>query len=146
MTSTWNNAVIAVGLIVPLLSAGCSGGSPLTEETKRYITKDFIDPDAAQFRNIKPHGRCLTGEVNGKNRFGGYVGYHKFYYDPVTKSGAEEPEVISIIEITSEDYKKHNESVDSYLRNLGVCSKGEKGQEAFDASVRKRLAADKRAQ
>jgi hypothetical protein len=41
----------------------------------------LYDPDAAQFRNIKQPGDSpLTwcGEVNGKNRFGGRVGFQRF--------------------------------------------------------------------
>ena len=40
--------------------------------------KNLFDPDAAKFKNIK--GNC--GEINAKNKMGGYTGYRRFIYDP----------------------------------------------------------------
>lgn len=37
----------------------------------------LFDPEAAKFRNIK--GNC--GEINAKNKVGGYTGYRRFIYD-----------------------------------------------------------------
>lgn len=37
----------------------------------------LFDPEAAKFRNIK--GNC--GEINAKNKVGGYIGYRRFIYD-----------------------------------------------------------------
>ena len=39
-----------------------------------------FDPTSTQFRNQK--GNC--GEVNGKNRYGGYTGFKKYIYSPET--------------------------------------------------------------
>lgn len=39
--------------------------------------RNLFDPDAAKFRNIK--GNC--GEINAKNKVGGYTGYRRFIYD-----------------------------------------------------------------
>ncbi len=39
--------------------------------------RNLFDPDAAKFRNIK--GNC--GEINAKNKMGGYIGYKRFIYD-----------------------------------------------------------------
>ena len=38
------------------------------------------DPEAAKFRNIK--GNC--GEINAKNKIGGYTGYRRFIYNSET--------------------------------------------------------------
>lgn len=38
------------------------------------VKKELSDPESAQFRNQS--GFC--GELNSKNKFGGYVGFHKF--------------------------------------------------------------------
>ncbi|MHA7875108.1 MAG: hypothetical protein ACX938_06835 [Roseivivax sp.] len=64
---------------------------PLTTSQVRQIettvTRDFFDPAAAQFRDIRAvdvtlengeQERRVCGEVNGKNRMGGYVGYSMF--------------------------------------------------------------------
>src|SRR5690606_6630576 len=39
--------------------------------------RNLFDPEAAKFRNIK--GNC--GEINAKNKVGGYTGYRRFIYD-----------------------------------------------------------------
>ena len=50
------------------------------EGCKRAVAGQLIDPDSAKFRNNKkmPLGGCC-GEINGKNRFGAYVGFKKFH-------------------------------------------------------------------
>ncbi len=56
------------------------------ESLRRSVSMTLKDPDAAQFKWIpviadgpsgKPIGYC--GLVNGKNSYGGYVGYTRFY-------------------------------------------------------------------
>lgn len=53
-------------------------------ETKRLITKDFKDPESARFRSVQGYRLsnrelAVCGEVNGRNSYGAYVGYKKFY-------------------------------------------------------------------
>lgn len=48
--------------------------SSIEEKARRNL----FDPEAAKFRNIK--GNC--GEINAKNKMGGYTGYRRFIYDP----------------------------------------------------------------
>ncbi|MFD1786527.1 zinc ribbon domain-containing protein [Sphingomonas floccifaciens] len=64
----------------------------LEEKGKEYILRGFVDPSSAQFRNMKTTENCVTGEVNGKNRMGGYVGFSKFYYNELTGVGGIAPE------------------------------------------------------
>ncbi|MFW2039290.1 hypothetical protein ACG92Y_12385 [Acinetobacter ursingii] len=45
-------------------------------ETK--VREKLLDPDSAKFRN--QNGNC--GEVNSKNRMGGYVGFSRYIYFP----------------------------------------------------------------
>jgi hypothetical protein len=54
---------------------------------KGAMTYNLIDPSSAQFRNIRAADVELTdgrtvrrvcGEINGKNQFGGYVGFEMF--------------------------------------------------------------------
>lgn len=58
------------------------------ERAQAIVTKDFKDPGSAQFRNDvayrppKPKDEndfIVCGEVNGKNLYGGYVGFQKYY-------------------------------------------------------------------
>ena len=66
---------------------------------RSYFDQTLIDPSSAQYRNIKiyldvpgsklrksgskstPLVDVVCGEVNSKNRMGGYVGYRQFYWD-----------------------------------------------------------------
>ena len=55
-------------------------------EIQATVAYDLFDPGAAQFRNIRAVDvptssgtvRRVCGEVNGKNRLGGYVGFTMF--------------------------------------------------------------------
>mgnify|MGYP007031189741 CR=1 FL=1 len=53
-----------------------SGIKKIEEKVKEMA----FDPTSTQFRNQK--GNC--GEVNGKNRYGGYTGFKKYIYNPET--------------------------------------------------------------
>lgn len=47
------------------------------------VTKDFLDPNSAQFRNVKfAQDQNVYGEVNAKNALGAYAGFKSFIYDP----------------------------------------------------------------
>lgn len=66
--------VFAIGL------TACTRTDDLLRET---FTKhsDLIDPSSAIFRNVTHHAgfwEVWCGEVNSKNRMGGYVGWKKF--------------------------------------------------------------------
>jgi hypothetical protein len=53
------------------------------EQAKANLTHDFKDPQSAQFRDLfLSEYRGLTflcGDVNGKNGYGAYIGFLKFY-------------------------------------------------------------------
>jgi len=51
-----------------------------TKEIEDKVRALAFDPESAQFRNQK--GNC--GEVNAKNKFGGYTGFKKYIYNPET--------------------------------------------------------------
>lgn len=79
--------LITLALGSPLCFAEAYTPVTLTEDQeaslKRVITKDFLDPEAVRLRNIKAGKNTadeiiVCGEVNGKNRMGGYVGYNLF--------------------------------------------------------------------
>jgi hypothetical protein len=60
--------------------AGCSGGHGGAEQ---LVRRQMFDPEAARFRRvIRGEGpRTWCGEVNGRNRYGGYVGFRRFIAD-----------------------------------------------------------------
>ena len=67
-------ALLAIGLL-----AGCSD---VAKDTEAALREQMYDSDAAEFRNVrvvsKEAGDVVCGEVNGKNRFGGFVGFRPF--------------------------------------------------------------------
>ena len=86
-------ALIAFSMLM-----GCSSSeSDLKERVKRTL----IDPESVQFRELSMSvgGACLRGEVNAKNRMGGYVGFQKFYASEhtiiIANNISEEREVLS---------------------------------------------------
>ncbi len=85
--------------LLPAALAACAGLAPIDQSNpapltadqigtvRATITRDHFDPAAAQFRNLRAADvtladgttvRRVCGEVNGKNRLGGYVGFEMF--------------------------------------------------------------------
>ncbi|MBO9717493.1 MAG: hypothetical protein J7507_11975 [Pseudoxanthomonas sp.] len=51
---------------------------------KDAVKQSLVDPDSAQFRDLRimrrsEHERILCGELNARNRMGGYTGFTPFY-------------------------------------------------------------------
>jgi len=75
--------------ILPLAAlAGCQF-IPGTEASKLaagevQVREALTDPESATFRNTSYHGatKAVCGEVNAKNRMGGFVGFTRFYALP----------------------------------------------------------------
>jgi hypothetical protein len=58
--------------------AGC-GEDQQVKAAKEAVLDQLIDPQSAQFTNVRKLGSfAVCGEVNSKNRLGGYVGRRKF--------------------------------------------------------------------
>jgi hypothetical protein len=87
MLGAWFASALAVG--------GLSDYSPTEEErkailagdkaliievAKKHLTYNFKDPGSAQYRNVVvTDQKNVCGEVNGKNAYGAYVGFRRFY-------------------------------------------------------------------
>lgn len=60
-----------------------AGQARFVEDAKTVLASDLKDPAAAQFRGLFIGGfngvQALCGEVNGKNAYGAYVGYRRFF-------------------------------------------------------------------
>jgi hypothetical protein len=68
----------------PMAVKPVSPNSTIVAQAKSLVTYDLIDPTSPLFRNIRTYqiangDYAVCGEVNGKNRFGGYVGFTPFY-------------------------------------------------------------------
>ena len=73
--------IAATVIFAPIIRESVlSTGSDEADDWQQSVAQLMIDPDSAQFRNTKnasTFGYC--GEVNGKNTFGGYVGFKEFH-------------------------------------------------------------------
>jgi hypothetical protein len=57
-------------------------------QVKAGVSDTMIDPASTTFKNVRKVAIGYCGEVNAKNRMGGYVGYQKFHaFDKADKSG-----------------------------------------------------------
>ena len=68
-----------------LLLTGIAGCGKSKDETRlealqTKVAAQLTDPSSAQFRNVKfsANKEFICGEINGKNRLGGYVGFVPF--------------------------------------------------------------------
>ncbi|MDX9707138.1 MAG: hypothetical protein RBT86_06110 [Azospira sp.] len=64
------------------------GEAATIEAALKKVRYGMKDPDSAQFRNVRiqlhamSEDKIICGEVNGKNSYGGYVGFVKFIASP----------------------------------------------------------------
>lgn len=80
--------VFAALAIVGVIVAGAfAWRAHIVNELRKPVLERLSDPDSAKFRNEwlatgwsawRAESSILCGEVNAKNRMGGYVGYVKF--------------------------------------------------------------------
>lgn len=81
---------IFIGLVIFLAVAvaGVYGWRQyLISDAHQLLLSDLADPDAALFRNVSYVGEwsgrgVVCGEVNIKNRMGGYIGYRRYFVWP----------------------------------------------------------------
>lgn len=82
LESMSNNAVLAQAQTVLQASKTGVSDERILEIAKQVTADSLKDPDSARFRNvgIRQFGelRIVCGEVNGKNSYGGYVGFVRF--------------------------------------------------------------------
>lgn len=88
---------ILLALAIPLALAGCKPGEEKAISlAQSEVSANLLDPSSAQFRNVKvakmmdtDEGRVFAvvcGEINGKNGFGAYAGFHPFFVELKMKS------------------------------------------------------------
>jgi hypothetical protein len=83
--------LLAAGLLVVVAAGGylIFGPSALErrgdrqiELAKKAVAAELLDGESARFRNVRLeppfNGMAVCGEVNGKNRYGAYVGFNRF--------------------------------------------------------------------
>lgn len=98
MNERLKGGVIAVGVLaVAAVIWWATAGDLFEPEHIKYrsaVSGVLLDPQSAQFRNEKiTEGGLYCGEVNSKNRMGGYVGFNRFIVRTKDSAGVLEPGV-----------------------------------------------------
>lgn len=84
--STAAKLAIAVGLgavgIVAFALILATGPEGLMAAARINVTRMLFDPESARFQDLKARTdtKVVCGYVNAKNKFGGYVGFRRFYF------------------------------------------------------------------
>jgi len=60
--------------------AQLAADTQMTDAAKTRLARGLTDPDSAKFRDvfISPRRGAVCGQINAKNRMGGYVGFRRF--------------------------------------------------------------------
>lgn len=75
-SSRWRRLALAgFAWSVDLILTSCGSNVAYKEGA---VAAQMLDPTAVQFRNVMSGLNTLCGELNAKNRFGGYVGFRPF--------------------------------------------------------------------
>ena len=116
--------IAALGGATALVAASVALAMPFIPGTNSYQSKSgqtaisnmLNDPSSALFRgvrviDVKDKGKtskAVCGEVNGKNGFGAYAGYRRFFYEPNSNFGAIEPSTSYTSDDVDREYKLCN--------------------------------------
>lgn len=63
----------------PARSYSSAENAQLIERAKKAVLYRLLDPEAGRFRNVTANSGEVCGEVNGKNKLGGYTGFQVFW-------------------------------------------------------------------
>lgn len=78
------NALILSGVVILVLLGGVAyyvfGGQGDIGKAKEQVVAALIDPESARFRDVRTVRDAVCGQVNAKNKLGGYVGFRSFAY------------------------------------------------------------------
>ncbi|MCW2363864.1 MULTISPECIES: hypothetical protein [Sphingobium] len=93
-------SIFMLSIIIAATACGQNPEQAHIEQAQEAVRALLTDPASAQFRNVvihndregRPHSVC--GEVNGKNRMGGYAGFEDFYYVLANRQAAIDPGIV----------------------------------------------------
>lgn len=76
---------ISVVLVFVMCACSLTPERRAISNAEQVVRQGLNDPDSAKFSSERAHesakyGMTVCGLVNGKNLFGAYVGFHRFYY------------------------------------------------------------------
>jgi hypothetical protein len=69
-----------------IVATGCADDDP-----QASVAALTADPASARFQSVRERGEHVCGEVNARERQGGYSGYRRFVYARRTKTGIIDP-------------------------------------------------------
>lgn len=87
-----NKKIIAVFILLATVVVGSAGisligaryqeseANKIVADVQSAVANELTDPESARFKDV--YGNALgmyCGEVNAKNKMGGYIGFQKFY-------------------------------------------------------------------
>lgn len=106
---------VGVALIAGLLLLTGCNNAMFDSGIKADIRKDLKDPDSAQFRNTAEIGAWGCAEVNSKNSFGAYTGFHPMVVKKVGKEWMDWDTKIPFCDKAQlEELIKYDQRYDSY--------------------------------
>jgi hypothetical protein len=56
-------------------------------ELRTAVANELVDPESADVKNVRRTDSGYCGEVNGRTRTGGYVGFQQFFASPKADGG-----------------------------------------------------------
>lgn len=79
-------AFVTVAVAIIAISVAYAPQLLVKRKAMEKIRSQLVDPSSAEFRNLRVvKGRkgidMVCGEVNAKNKLGGYVGFKDFYFE-----------------------------------------------------------------
>jgi hypothetical protein len=71
---------VGLGLMLVFVLTAC--GNKNIDAAEKAIERNLSDPSSAQYKNVNSYSEdVVCGEVNAKNRMGGYVGFQPFIFN-----------------------------------------------------------------
>lgn len=97
----------------------------------------LIDPSSAMFQNVDYRSDYVCGEINGKNRMGGFVGYKRFFVRLAEDAAQIEPsfEMMDLIEAEESCRSQSASTYATISSRASTCTRAEEQRRAFVAQA-----------
>jgi hypothetical protein len=116
--------IITIGIIASACSNSKDNDLHISL-AKKLIETDLIDPSSVQYRNVVLYSEdVVCGEINAKNRMGGYTGFSPFIYngDKLNKVKTENVFSTDLAQWCNNNPKKRVSYIDrTYAKSMKFC-------------------------
>lgn len=111
-------ATLPIGVAIGIVTARdfAERQAEMPEAKARRAVEHFKDPEGVRFRNLRLDGEVLCGELNGRNSYGGYIGFERFYVTPSGDLVTEEAQ--APVDETTREYLEWQRERLTFLRNF----------------------------